>query len=152
LPDVWYGYEGVDLAFLATEDKQFLVGLSQPGYKERLRALAGWVRRGGRLVVSGAWENQAEVAKLLGAPAGQPPLPVVPPATAGDAKASALRRLPEVEHWGSVQNRPFPSQGEPAVPVALLDPGKVPPGDWDVVARSQDGRPLIAHVRYGLGQ
>jgi hypothetical protein len=152
LPEVWYGYQGVDLLVLNTADKDFMVGLSQPAHKERLRALAGWVRRGGRMVVPIAWQNQDVVASLLRAPAWQPAIPVVPPASAGDTQASALARLPRVEEWGAVHLKPFPAPGDPPVPVALLDPGKVPVGAWEVQARSDDGRPLIARVRYGLGQ
>jgi hypothetical protein len=150
LPEFWYGYEGIDLLFLTTGDKDFLTSLL--GAPERLRALADWVRRGGRLVVPVAWQNQDVLAKVLHAPVWQPPVPVVPPNNAGDAKKSALRRLPDIEAWARVQNKPFPSPGDPLVPVATLDPGQVPPGDWDVKSKSEDGRPLVAHVKYGLGQ
>jgi len=152
LPEAWYGYEGVDLLFLTTGNKDFLSGLGQATNKERLRAIAGWVKRGGRLVIPVAWQNQDLLANALSSPVWQPPIPAVPPAAAGDAQATALRRLPGVETWGGVQNRPFPAPDDPAVPVARLDPGRVPAGDWEVAVKSEDGRPLIAHVRYGLGQ
>jgi hypothetical protein len=152
LPEAWYGYEGVDLLFLTTANKDFLVGLGQPAHADRLRALAGWVRRGGRLVVPVAWQNQDVLANLLHSPLWQPPVPVVPPAVVADAQTAALARLPGVESWAGVQNKPFPAPGDPPVPVARLDPGKVHPGDWDVLEKSEDGRPLIARVKYGLGQ
>ncbi len=150
LPKNWYGYEGVDLLVLTTADKDFLTGLGQQ--KDRLKAIADWVRRGGRLIIPVAYHTQDIVAKVLTDPMWDPPVPVVPPANAGDVNANPLRRLPKVEEWGGVQNKPFPTPGEKPVPVAVLDPGNVPPGAWDVQARSEDGRVLVARVKYGLGQ
>src|SRR5207249_3302817 len=37
------------------------------------------------------------------------------------------------------------------IPLARLDPGNVTAGLWDVMAATDDGRPLIARMPYGLG-
>src|SRR5439155_14302425 len=100
-----------------------------------------------------AHQNQPLVAELLKKPAWDPPIPVVPPS---NAQGIALKSV-NVAQWGAVQDHVF----EPKDPrtqritVALLDPGKVPAGDW--ILHSDTGpesghRPLIAQVRYGLGQ
>jgi len=83
--------------------------------------------------------------------AWQPPIPVVPP------KASSNLQLERVavENWGGVQGQAFERPGRATIPVATLDPGNVPLGDWDVFASAEQregGHPLIARVRYGLGQ
>ncbi len=152
LPESWFGYNGVDLIILATSNDKFLSGLGKS--PKRLSALAQWVRRGGRLVVPIMHENQPLVAALLKAPAAwDPPIPVVPPANGQGVPLKSVN----VAQWGAVQDHPF-ERDDPRtqkVTVALLDPGKVAPGDWTVLAESSPetgSRPLIAQVRYGLGQ
>ncbi|MCS6850274.1 MAG: hypothetical protein NZ700_03775, partial [Gemmataceae bacterium] len=55
MPEHWFGYGGVDLLILTTSNRDFLVALGA-GRDERMRrrraALAEWVERGGRLLVS----------------------------------------------------------------------------------------------------
>jgi hypothetical protein len=151
LPDVWFGYNSVDMIVLATGNRKFLEGLNNDA--RRLGALAQWVRRGGRLIVPIAQGNQDAVAKLLESGVWAPPIPVVPPGKL----PLALRNLPQVARWGGVQDKPF-QRADPKtqkIELAKLDDGKVPPGNWQVLAESDDdsGRhPLIAQVRYGLGQ
>ena len=158
LPDRWFGYSGVDLIVLSTENDKFLKALANAD--EQLKALAKWVRRGGRLIVPVQWRRQDSLfAVLTKETAWQPPIPVVPPKDAGNALDNGIKRLLKVEEWGGVRNLPFqridpkkPKNFDP-IPIARLDPGKVPLGDWEVSAdNSADGRPLIARVRYGLGQ
>ena len=111
---------------------------------ERLKALAQWVRRGGRLVVPISWQTQdATVALLKAERAWQPPIPVVPPRAPGNAQETGLKRLSKVEDWGGVRGDPF-SRTDPKnpqlnlpIPVALLDDGKVHPGDWEVWAEGE---------------
>ena len=43
LPEVWFGYQGVDLVILTTENKKFLSWLATDKNPSRLKALAQWV-------------------------------------------------------------------------------------------------------------
>src|ERR1019366_10723558 len=63
----------------------------------------------------------------------------------------------DVARWGGIQGDPlrFPDAKTNLVKIATLDPGGVHPRDWDVESDSEETsgkRPLIAHVRYGLGK
>ncbi|MFL5328989.1 MAG: hypothetical protein ACJ8C4_08730 [Gemmataceae bacterium] len=51
LPQLWFGYDGIDLAVLVTSDRDFMTKLIEER-DNRKSALTEWVRRGGRLVVS----------------------------------------------------------------------------------------------------
>jgi hypothetical protein len=53
MPDHWIGYGAVDLVILGTGgDRDFWIKLSEQQNEKRRQALAEWVRRGGRLIVS----------------------------------------------------------------------------------------------------
>jgi hypothetical protein len=53
LPDHWFGYGAVDLMVLGTgADRDFWERLAAPQNDKRRKAIAEWVRRGGRLVLS----------------------------------------------------------------------------------------------------
>jgi hypothetical protein len=151
LPELWFGYQDVDLMILSTDKKEFLTELLRDANRHRLQAIAQWVRRGGRLVIPVNHLNQDLLEKLLQAPVWQPLVPVVPPANPGDVKQAALRRLTAVEHWAGAAAKPFPGPGENPVPIAKLDPGRVPPGIWEVHAKTDDGRPFITTMPYGRG-
>jgi hypothetical protein len=152
LPTHWFGYDGVDLMFLSADNREFLTKLADGGHAEQLKALAQWVRRGGRLVIPMAKQSQDLVANLLTKPAWQPAVPVVPPVQTAD-KFVQPERLTGVETWGEINNMPFPAPGEKPPSVAQLEPANVQPGDWEVLARvGTEGAPLIARVPYGLGQ
>jgi hypothetical protein len=97
LPDRWFGYDGLDLVILLTENKDLLERLSD--HEKELRALTEWVRRGGRLVVSVSLRNLPEVRKVLESPAWQPRLPdrkpdaVLLPKDRGKATIQSLQCL-----------------------------------------------------------
>src|SRR5262249_14334465 len=115
--------------------------------KTNLTALAQWVRRGGRLVIPVAYENQAFLEKVLTAAAWSPPVPVVPPANPGDVEGEAVNAVRSVEGWIG-PGRPFRS-GKPMV-LAKLASNNVPNGVWNVHL-SEAGRPIVAQMPYGLG-
>jgi len=149
LPTRWFGYDAVDLMILATGNRDFVLGLLNDQH-HRKEALAEWVRRGGRLVIT-VGHNQDVVAKLLADPvAFAKPLPV-------EIKGKAeLRRLlirlgQEVPPLG---NRPDARPGAEARPieVARLET-KIAQRDEDRV-ENQDGKgyPLIVRLPYGRGQ
>ncbi|HEX4590432.1 MAG TPA: hypothetical protein VH120_10915, partial [Gemmataceae bacterium] len=53
LPDQWIGYAGVDLMVIGTAaDRAFWEALAAPPHERKRKAIAEWVRRGGRVVVS----------------------------------------------------------------------------------------------------
>jgi hypothetical protein len=151
LPKQWFGYDGVDLIFLSPDDRAFLTKLA--GSKEHLQALAHWVRRGGRLVIPVNRQTQELMSNILSHGAWQPPVPVVlPPQTA--EKFAQPDRLMAVESWGEVHT-PLPNPGDKPPVVAQLEPPGAGVLDWDVEARAgqgADSAPLIARMRYGLGQ
>ena len=81
LPEVWFGYNSIDMVVLATAQRKFLTDLKNE--PKRLAALAQWVRRGGRLVVPIAPAQQDMLADLLSTPVWDPKIPVVPPVPPG---------------------------------------------------------------------
>jgi hypothetical protein len=146
LPTLALGYDAVDLMILMTTDNNLVQGLLRDA--DRLKAIAHWVRQGGRLIVSVSWEHQAEVSRLLQAPAWQPPVPVVPPAVPR-VKDNALADLSDAAQWAHVGMR-FPTPGEDPVPVALLQDGNKPRAEWDVLSEV-NGQPIITKMPYGRG-
>ncbi len=144
LPARWFGYNAVDLAVLTTDNKTFLQELLKTENRPRVEALAAWVRRGGRLVVSVSWVNQDLVHKLLtDADAWQPPLPDVLPA---DGKAE-VKTLHGVQNWAAVDNKPFFRPGDKALRIAKLRS----PDTVEVRAKEEDGSLMIVRTPYGLG-
>ena len=149
LPEYWFGYQGVDLLFLSTGDKEFLLELAKDNdvSRARLKAIAQYVRRGGRLVLPVSHRTTDVLAQLLQSTVWQPPVPVVPPKEG----AFEVKRLATIENFAGVQNvAPFP-----AGKLAQLAPAKMLPGSWEVL-KSDDptrdtGKPLIARMPYGLG-
>jgi hypothetical protein len=63
LPDRWFGYEAADIVFLATGNEKFVRDLVE-GEAARRDALAEWVGRGGKLVLS-VGRNHQLVQQLL---------------------------------------------------------------------------------------
>src|SRR4029077_13644462 len=68
LPELWFAYQDVDLMILNTDKKEFLTELLREANRPRLRAIAQWVRRGGRLVIPVNHLNQDLLEKLLQSP------------------------------------------------------------------------------------
>jgi len=53
LPDQWIGYSAVDVMVIGTgADQKFWEALAAPQHEKRRKALAEWVRRGGRVILS----------------------------------------------------------------------------------------------------
>ncbi len=67
MPDRWFGYEAADAAILVTRDESFINDLNSEAGASRRAALAEWVRRGGKLIVSvgPSPEHAALVAQAL---------------------------------------------------------------------------------------
>ncbi len=160
LPGNWRGYDGVDLLILTTSKKDFLDDLLRTENRPRLEALAEWVRRGGRLVVSVAWQNQEKIRDLLTLPGvWQPSLPDILPGAAHEPiPDKGLQSLPA---W--VRNRANLGQIKAfQAEVGKKDAkGKVPPpprvaklrrhDSVEVEVKETDTLPLIVRMPYGLG-
>jgi hypothetical protein len=151
LPEYWFGYQGVDLLFLSTGDKEFLLELAKDNdvSRARLKAIAQYVRRGGRLVIPVSHRTTDVLAQLLQSTVWQPPVPVVPPKEG----AFEVKRLTAMDVFAGVQN--LAGSQFPAGKIAQLAPAKMLPGAWEVL-KSDDptrdtGKPLIARMPYGLG-
>jgi hypothetical protein len=145
LPERWFGYNSVDLLVLGTEKRKFLTDLNLS--PDRVAAIATWVRRGGRLVVPIAPQNQDAVAALLNNAAWQPAVPVVPPAAPAPF---ALDNLAGLASWGGVATIPFEYRVLDAktgrlapqdIRVAVLEPANVPAGAPLGTRRLQRGPP-----------
>jgi hypothetical protein len=151
LPNRWYGYQGVDLIVLCTSNREFVNGLinDQNNHKE---ALAEWVRRGGRLVIS-CGKNQDSVAQLLAHKAMALNVPV---AITGSLNQD---RLVSVEDWvlnsqSRLVNAPSaknPDGRAPPIEVAKLE--RKPGSDLDqLIPRGEAGPLLMCRWPAGLGQ
>lgn len=145
LPELALGYDCVDLIILCTSNKKFLKDLAAD--RERVKAVSRYVRNGGHLVIGVAHDTQDLLHDLLSSEGWQPPLPVKPPRSAGDAKRRTFAQLGQLMVWGRT-DKLFPP--EPAV-FAGLDPGRVRPGLWDVLVK-EDETPIVTRMPYGLGR
>ena len=139
LPSRWFGYEGADVVFLLTGDRNFVEGLLNDHTvnkdASRFAALAEWVRRGGQLVVC-VGRNQDVVAAL---DARQPVLPVRPAGANAEPDLTWLRAL--------APNDPLPAAG---LPVTRFEPK---PGQEFRVEGSRDlKQALVVRGRHGLGR
>jgi hypothetical protein len=150
LPDHWFGYSPVDLLILTTGNRDF-TSLLLNERENRKEALAEWVRRGGRLVLSFG-RNQDMVPELL--QRLQMDLPVVL------RGPMALPNLHAVQGWlpgtpplENAAPRRQPGQRPPPVEVARME--RKPQGELEMIVpeRKTDESPLlIARAPYGLGQ
>lgn len=143
LPEAWFGYGAIDLLILTTGEKRDFLEALLNNQNERINrkreALAEWVRRGGRLLIS-VGRNQDVVSKI---PDWQAMLPM---AIAGTI---AKEELPA--GWGVQQARDL----QPVDLVKLeRKPGKV----IRVLRRLDTGvprkeePPLIVQAPYGQGK
>ncbi|MCI0683832.1 MAG: hypothetical protein L0Y71_17135 [Gemmataceae bacterium] len=153
LPDHWFGYHGVDLLFLSTRDNKFLLelGKDNDASRDRLRAIAQYVRRGGRLIVSVSTRNSDVLNQVLSSTVWQPPLPAVPPK---EGSLDIKQRLFNIEAYAGVGvQAPFSGPHK----IAALEPARLITGAWEVLATAPDeakagaARPVMVRMPYGLG-
>jgi hypothetical protein len=147
LPDQWFGYGAVDLIVVGTgTDRSFWETLGAPQHAKRRTALAEWVRRGGRMVVSvGTNPDVLEAIKEL-----KDILPaVVPPG--GKRMEQSLVFHWQVEGVRNQRSEPIPMPGGEFA-VARLEPK--PDRPTKIVLSEDVGgtRPLAVQGAHGLGR
>lgn len=141
MPAVWFGYGSIDVAILATSDRDFMDALlsDQAGRKA---ALAEWVRRGGRLILC-AGKNRDQFA---GSPELQSLLPMTiegpymtPPMTPRWREGGVQPDEP-ISREPMEFTRLRPREGRPAR--VLIDGPQT----------GADASPLVVQAPYGLGR
>jgi hypothetical protein len=138
MPDLWFGYETVDLVVLTTGSKELLDQLLTDTGTARFSALAEWVRRGGKLIVS-VGSNHQEVARLFAK---------VPLLDCKITGSNTLTESPALRVWSDLRMPPLRK-----LEVALLEPG---PSTVTLLSEELEGggkkkRPLVVQGSYGLG-
>jgi hypothetical protein len=149
LPTEWFGYSAVDLMILTTGDADFVSALTNDT-DHRKEALAEWVRRGGRLVIS-LGRNTHAVIPLLHAMQ----MDDLPVAIKGTRKVTNLDSLLGWLPPGQPAMLVPAGKSQPGAPseieIAQLEPGK--DAELIVPSRDADKSPLLlARMPYGLGQ
>jgi hypothetical protein len=150
LPDQWIGYAGVDLMVIGTAaDRGFWEALAAPAHEHKRKAIAEWVRRGGRVVVSiGTNPDLLEAHKEL-----REMLPATLPA-GGKRTVSVLpyEWTPSGQYEGRVGQLTF-RDGKSQFSVAALQPRADRPNNVLVHGGERAGRtPLAVQGPYGLGR
>lgn len=148
LPNRWFGFEPVDLMIITTGNADFVSNLV--GQKVQLEAIAEWVRRGGRLVIS-TGRNKDLGAKLLDS-LGMTALPVefVP-------GGMQLPRLPSLEGWLTqaprFENVPAKPGGDVA-PIELAKLAIKSEGNVEILIPGGEDKnhPLAVRFAFGMGQ
>jgi hypothetical protein len=152
LPTEWFAYQAADTVLLTTGSEQFVADLNKDNDEQaaaRLKALAEWVRRGGRLVVS-VGHNHQHVGQILAK------MELIDLQVKG--QAAGLKRLHGVEKWAGTRE---PFRGRPArnnagedpdVEVAGLIPGKGVRVLAAEPARGGTEAPVIVEGPCGLGR
>jgi hypothetical protein len=150
LPTRWYGYGSVDLVILTTGKRRFVEALVADD-KNRKEALADWVRRGGRLVISGGQnlDKFRDLSQSLKIPL---PLKVTEPVEMPQILGLREWLGPKVEPLTPLSFRGGAAEAA-TIPVAKLElkPGenveKVAPPNV-----TPDSPLLIARWPHGMGQ
>lgn len=140
LPAEWYGYDAIDLLVVGTSEPSFVQRLIDQ--RKQSQALADWVRRGGRLLISTG--RNPDVARRLIEKLGLR-LPVE------IAARTSVRRLDAVETWLRERRPPPLSDVSRGVVIARLKPGRLS----ETIIAQNNGQailPIVLRVPCGLGQ
>jgi hypothetical protein len=136
MPRNWFGYQAVDVMVLTSSDERFIQALiaDQSG---RTRALVDWVRRGGRLIITAA-ANQQLVSKLL-----------TDTALMNCTLTGSVRR-PSMPEFSNVASSQKSFEAKAGIEVAKITAG---PGVelLDDKLRTKDGLLLAVQSACGLG-
>ena len=152
LPTRWFGYDAVDELILPTGNGPFLADLlkDRQGRKE---ALAEWVRRGGRLVLS-AGHNHELAARLLRECFPEPtPLGLEIVGGRQTNRVQELERLHPGKRLPPFVEQPNPSGRVPVIELATIGRRSGYPVEVVMPRQGSDiSQTLIARTPHGLGQ
>jgi hypothetical protein len=94
MPDRWFGYDAADVVILTTDSDTFMKDLTSAQAAPRRKALAEWVRRGGRLVISVGRNDQMVESLLRGMPLPEvDQMRLVPFEVTGSVQRKTLRSV-----------------------------------------------------------
>ena len=153
LPEHWFGYQGVDLLFLSTRDKEFLLQLAKDNDDSRAasgRWPSGCAAAAGSFIGVAAQNARCAAQVPDNRRVWQPPLPVVPP------KEGVVRERsnsPSIENFAGRQRQAMRRRNGLTSSPRSIRP-RCCPGAWEVLARPDErtGRQAaIARMPYGLG-
>ena len=133
LPESWLAFDSVDTIFFATNDTQLLSELSE----KQLNAMEGWVRHGGKLIISASPENSNDwlaKEKLL---ARFAPSDIQ---STGEFKNSS-----RLENFAQSRKQLLEADDQP-IEIVELDPGSAKVWVFD-----ENRQPLIMQQAFGLG-
>jgi hypothetical protein len=158
MPDLWFGYDAVDMAVLTTSSADFVTALLGDDAANQRKALGEWVRRGGTLVVS-VGHNHQLAAELLGKMPlpGYDKMPLLDCTLKGSVNRDSLRQVGRwIKDGQGGQLSAWTNAGGVRlgkVEVADLAPG---PGVQVLVREpAADGdpeRPVMVQASCGLGR
>jgi hypothetical protein len=99
LPDRWFGYAAADVVVLTTDKTTFMEDFIASSNATRRKALAEWVRRGGKLVISVGSNAQLVNSLLASMPLPEfDKMPLVPFTITGKVRR---KTLPLVSSWAN---------------------------------------------------
>jgi hypothetical protein len=139
LPERWFGYDGVDLLVLTTDNKEFLDKLAEEPI--RWEALGKWVKYGGRLLISVSPARRDQVRELLSKWQGSLARVLSHEAPVEHNRLLAIETLARL----GVDKR-FPASGAPPVSIVKFQADR----DVEIIA-AQDSDPLLVRLPYGRG-
>jgi hypothetical protein len=167
MPTYWFGYQAVDCAILLTGAQKFVDELNAAQKDDpvtaRREALAEWVRRGGRLIVSVS-KNHQEVNQIL------QEMKIIDLTIEGRTQ---VPRLQGVDKWANAGAFPFvaakpknqPNAPPPVIEIAKLKPGRgvqvlagvnsagpYTPGDQPVMVRAPCGLGSVIVCAFDLDE
>jgi hypothetical protein len=163
MPDRWFGYDAADVVILTTDKDDFMKELNDSRSASRRKALAEWVRRGGKLVISVGRNHQLVNSLLASMPLPEvDKMPLVPFEITGSVQR---KTLPIVGSW-AIPPAPPLGEGKAGVEVATLALGAERPKERGlgggthvllVEDKTADGkdpeqRPIIVSSSCGLGR
>ena len=162
MPDRWFGYDAADVIILTTDNDNFMKDLTAAPAASRRKALAEWVRRGGKLVISVGRNHQFVNSLLASMPLPEVTrLPLVPFEITGSVPRN---RLPELTAWAEVDGLHTLGDGSKnGVEVAKLKLGAERPeksglGEGTTVLvekgtdKDSEKRPILVQSSCGLGR